>query len=364
MFFHMEDVVYIYIGVCSCMLLFNILLIFIRKSEDRVSNIHIRYFTKMIEENEKNPEKILYRRLRRVGQFRAFHAAITALMEKDRKKVEKFLQNCKPVFIRLSQVYSLKDDMYKAYFAYVMSLYKICGEADNNAVIEMMRKLIHSKSAYCRENALKALYSFGNEKNVYYALKEMNDNDIFHHSKLITDGMITFCGDHQLLASMLWDNLSEFGVEYQTSFIQYIRVVSGSYRTKFYQLLLKPGTDKEVKIVLVRYFAKYHYRPVKELLFQYLKAATNFDWELAAVSATVLRDYNGQDVIEVLMEALSHANWYIRYNAAESLQYKNVSFQELSSIYNGNNRYAREMLEFQRQKNKIKQQITTEKVAI
>lgn len=372
MFIHTETVVYIYIGVCSCMLLFNILLIFVRRSEGKVRDIYIRFYRRLMDEVMQREEKQLYekesrqldRRLRVVSQLRAFHIAVMKKTEENESQGYEFLELCKPIFIRLSRVYLQKDHMYQAYFAYLMSQYKICGITDDNAIVDMMRKLVYSNSAYCRENALKALYSFGNEKNVYYAMKSMNDNGIFHHTKLITDGLLTFAGNQKLMAFMLYNNIAGFRVDYQVSFINYIRVVSGSYQERFYQLLLKQSVDKEVKIALVRYFSKYPYHPVKKLLIEFIKTATSSDWELAAVSTSVLREYQGKDVIETLTQALLHANWYIRYNAAESLYHKNISFQELSSIYNGDNRYAREMLEYQRQKHQINRQIKENKVIV
>ena len=360
---NIENVVYLYIGVCICMLLFNCVLIFYRKTEYVYSKKHLIRYEKLVEtqiEHIKKQEAIdtdiqnrLQKKLRDLRHLQEFHYAIENISEKNEQLCKTYLKECKPEFIKLAIVYRQRETMQKAYFAYLMSVYKLCEPGEQNAIVDTMRQFVFDKSAYCRENALKALYSFGDEKNIYYALKLINDNGIFHHTKLITDGLLTFSGDHDKLAELFWNNLNNFSLEMQVSFINYIRIVSDRYRENFYNLLNEKTLNKDIEINIIRYFGKYHYKPIKSILLDYLTVDNKKDWEIIAVACSVLREYKGDDTLSALIQSLNHQNWYIRHNAAESLHSLQPNYQELAVIYNGNNRYAREMLDYQRQKSRI-----------
>ena len=72
----------------------------------------------------------------------------------------------------------------------------------------------------------------------------------------------------------------------------------------------------------------------------------NLEWEYKAIGASALAKYKSKEVIDVLKDALKSNNWYIRYNASESLVSLDVEYMELVDIYNGADRYAREILEY------------------
>ena len=67
-------------------------------------------------------------------------------------------------------------------------------------------------------------------------------------------------------------------------------------------------------------------------------------WEWAAAAATALAAYEGEAVVEVLMTAVHSTNWYVRYNASESLQAHHLEYSDLLAVVGGQDRYAREMV--------------------
>lgn len=67
-------------------------------------------------------------------------------------------------------------------------------------------------------------------------------------------------------------------------------------------------------------------------------------WEYAAIAATALSAYPGERTVEILKEALQSPNWYVRFNAAQSLEAFQLSYWELSDVMEGGDRYAREIL--------------------
>ena len=48
----------------------------------------------------------------------------------------------------------------------------------------------------------------------------------------------------------------------------------------------------------------------------------------------------------MLKKDLGSANWYIRFNAAKSLETFHLTYLELSDVMDGNDRYAREILQY------------------
>ena len=60
-----------------------------------------------------------------------------------------------------------------------------------------------------------------------------------------------------------------------------------------------------------------------------------------------MRNYPGEETVALLTKNLRSTNWYIRYNAAESLNALGVEYGELVDIFDGRDGYARDILQFQ-----------------
>jgi len=363
MIINVEEVVYIYIGVCISMLIFNVFIIFYRKAQYKKFKIRTQDISTLINQQlehiarkepiEPNIQFKLSTMLSKPNKLMAFHEAIEDAYKRDPSVVQEYLFKSREVFSTLAVKYMQKDDMRKAYFAYLMSRYKVCQNLEQDVIINTMLQLIVTKSAYCRENALKALYSFGNEKNVLSALILINEKHIFHHEKLLADGLLSFEGDKSRLGALLWKHFNEFNSDIQVAIVKYMHAVSDQYKEEFYSLLIKKDTNKEVKVSIIRYFGKYEYEPMQNFLYSSLTENV-YDWEIVAISASVIRTYPTNESVEALKKAINHSNWYIRYNAAESLNALRKNYNELASIYNGTDRFARDMLLYQDARNRIK----------
>lgn len=64
------------------------------------------------------------------------------------------------------------------------------------------------------------------------------------------------------------------------------------------------------------------------------------------MSVLALAAYPGEHTVEVLKQALSDSNWYIRFNASKSLESFHLPYLEFSDIVEGGDRYAREILQY------------------
>ena len=52
--------------------------------------------------------------------------------------------------------------------------------------------------------------------------------------------------------------------------------------------------------------------------------------------------------MDTLKQALHNPNWYVRFNAAKSLEAFHLAYWELGDVMEGSDRYAREILQYQR----------------
>ena len=83
------------------------------------------------------------------------------------------------------------------------------------------------------------------------------------------------------------------------------------------------------------------------MLKGYVAAEYSTRNEYCLISLTALRNYPGKETTELLKKNLRSTNWYIRYNAAESLSVLGVEYAELVEIFDGKDSYARDIMQFQ-----------------
>ena len=118
-------------------------------------------------------------------------------------------------------------------------------------------------------------------------------------------------------------------------------------RQEFLQILADGSRDDELRFSSIRYFGKYPCESAFPLLIDFAQRPQNQRWEYAAISVTSLASYPGERTIEVLKKALNSSNWYVRFNAAKSLETFHLTYLELSDVMESNDRYAREILQYQ-----------------
>lgn len=240
--------------------------------------------------------------------------------------------------------YYKKDDMNKSFLAYVLSLYPPHIGNDYLPILEMLIKYIDDASVSCRENALRALYAIGNVYAVERAFQFMNDHHIVHHPKLLADGLTIFRGNKDELMKCLWKHIDEWDTSLIIAIVKFISFNSSEYTSVFLPYLTDESVDLEIRIEILRYYRKYYYEPVKETLYSFFN--NNVNVNLSIVSASVLAMYPSQRTLDVLKKALCHSNWYVRYNAAESLLKMNMSRYEINDILYGNDQYAKDILTY------------------
>lgn len=351
-----EIIIILYIYLCLCMVLFNIAyLIYRRRTQRFIHKRNTKLKRKLqgqflyIEANQPLDEQVqksIFKQLKHLNGLIAFHLSFTTLKESRNDTSILYFQASRTYFEVLAQYYAKRPDEEKAYFSYLMSIYACSSIKDDDKIAESMIMYMNNKSAYVRENALKSLYKMGNVNCVLRAFRVLNLNDAYQNVKLLSDGLLSFRGDHEELMSCLWNNFEMFSPSIQVSLINYIRMKSANYSEKFSHLLDRDDLDKEVKFAVVRYYRKHYYAPILGRLIHMMLDSDENRWEYAAISASTLENFPSQVTYQSLRRALKSTNWYVRFNAADSLIHHGLTPKYCLSDKLNKDKYAKEMLTY------------------
>lgn len=353
---HVETLIYAYLAICTSMIVFNCACVFVFRRREKELQRHSSRLEETVMEQmqriragkavEERHRKFLRKKLVSAGGLMAFDETLERLLEQAPEDVWAYIWEIRPVFTYLSVENRYHSTMKRTYFAYVLRKYRIIEGKPVPMLLDMMMKLLQEPSLYCRENALQAIYSSGDCGCVLRALHAVDESRRFHHAKLLTDGLLTFGGDRQQLTRALWSAFDTFSVSMQVVILDYIRFSGGDLREELLQLLADSRQDDELRFSCIRYFGKYPCEQAFPLLIGFVDRPRERRWEYAAIAATALAAYPGERTVEVLKRALSSSNWYVRFNAAKSLEGFHLTYLELSDVMESNDRYAREILQY------------------
>lgn len=353
---HVETLIYAYLAVCTAMILFNCVCIFVFHRRDRILKRRSARLEEEIADQIRLLQsgapitgehlRLLRKKLRRVGNLMAFDETLEELLNRSPDAARAYLAEIRSVFIWVAAENHYRGSMQLAYFAYVLGKYRILEGKTVPLATELLMKLLEEPSLYCRENALQAIYSTGDCGFVLRALRLVDRSGRFHHSKLLTDGLLTFSGDRQELARRLWDGFETFSVSMQSVILDYIRFGGIRMPDELLPLLADDGRDDELRFSCIRYFGRYPDARAYPLLLSFLEHPELRRWEYAAISATALAAYPGERTVLALKRAMSSASWYIRFNAAGSLEAFHLTYQDLGDVMDSGDRYAREILQY------------------
>lgn len=364
-----ELFLYLYMASCIAVLIFNIAYIFIdryqqknmrKKSLDMVETI--RGQMDEVEAGRKvSKEHIILMEadLKKIKRMKAFERTMDEIQtQTSQTACDQYLKQIRIVFIRLIPVYEKRDAIEKAYFARIIEKFRIDrGRETFDPLMEFLVQLTINKDVFVRENALRAVFSMGNKEAVLSAWEKMEDNYVWHNEKLLSEGLLQYTGDKEELISLLLKRCESFEVNLVLPILQFIRYYSGSFQEECRKILQKETNHKELRLEALRYFRKYPYEPMREDIKKYVRYQEYVDWEYAAIAAQTLGSYPGLDTVKCLKEGLKSTNWYVRLNCAESLIVSmKIPQLELFDVYNGADRYAREILQYVTEKSEMKEQ--------
>lgn len=367
-----ELLLYIYGFICLGMIVFNVLHSLILKRRERTLMEKGRRLEWRMREQfqrisqgmpvDRRHRKYLRWKLLRVGNLIAFERILENCSGEEAVFTERYLSQLYPELLYLATAYLKKETMQTAYFAFFLSRHGSRIQTDIDSLKDLMVEYVRKGNLYCRLNALEALYALGSPENVVRAVQIQDEVDLYFNEKILTDGLLSFSGSHRQLISLLWESFPRFSVNTKLAVLNYIRFRTGAYCGEFYEILADERMDKELRLSAVRYFGRYPYEPVREMLLGFLQDETPMNWEYAAMSATALERYPGEDVTEALLEAIHSRNWFVRYNAAISLEERQLDYDVWLGVMDGPDRFAREMAAYRLEELRRKEEKKVEAV--
>lgn len=347
-----DDLIFGYLFVCTLLIAFNIVYIFYsawnRKHIEKETVKWMNILEPLIQDIDKSildreHLKLIKKKTRNTDGLLAYSKALERIhCDEDKKK--KYYEKCTGIYQSIISDYSKKDSMDRAFAAYFISKHTPVFGDEYHYLYDLILSYLDDSSVYCRENVLKALYACGNVQAVYNMLIRMEEHSIFHHKKLITDGLITFKGDKKALADMLWSHYEAFGENMQIAIINFITATQDGYGETFMKALQNKHQSIEIKLSFIRYYRKHYYEPILPLLYDYIN--NDLDDSISIVVASVLTKYPSEETREVLRNSIHHRNWYVRLNSATSLVDMSISDEDVEAIVNSGDIYAMEMLRY------------------
>lgn len=347
----------LYFAVCIGVVLFNchklLSEIVGRKMFERTKNEYMRWvcgdgieLTTLPSKQQENEIKKISEKLSSIKRMMAFNAAIDELEKTDKQAVDE----CLPLIARIMQgafpFYAFKSYTKQAYYSFLITRFRVMqyvpAKTISRYLIEQIRQ---DKNIYNLENALRAVYSSGQTDLVMEALSVLDGTeDVRIHEKLLVDGLLTF-KECDTLIEAIWGQLSRYSPEMRKMLLGYIRLASGNWKDNMIELLNETD-EMETKIACMRYFGKYKDNRILPLLCDIGENPDEGEWELSAVCMSVMSTYTGSEIIRLLKKGLCSRNWYVRYNAAVSLHAMNVDEDQIRDIMNGEDKFAKEMLQY------------------
>ena len=361
-----EILIYAYLAICAAMIVFNIVCIFVFRKRDKNIEKRSINFTDSVEEQlsketvEDGHKKFLRKKLKKINHMMAFDETLEKLYAERPEEIRKYITELSQVFVFLTAEYSEKNKLQAAYFPYIIKKYHIFEGTAIPAVLDSLMNLVKEPDLYCRENALQALYSIGDADSVIQALKMLDRSGCFHHGKMIADGLLCFSGNSDELDNKLWGGFNGFSITMKQAALDYFRFSSGKHCEKMLQIMCDGEENRELRFSAIRYFAKYRNEAALPYLYEFAVADSPV-WEYRAIAASALGSYPAAETEGLLKKLLCDRNWYVRYNAAESLERLGVRYEEMIDIFEGRDRYASEMLRYRLDRKKLKEK---EKVTV
>ena len=338
------------------MICYNIVYVFILKHREKALGTNSAKLEKVIfdeldriksgDEVLESHKKFLKKSLGRIAGITAFDKALENIFKIQPKLCEEYLMQTYCVFECLAHKYISKDTIKIAYFPYILQKYNILKHDEEGKLTDVLLELLRSVNVYCRENTLKAIYSIKNPEIVVSALKVIDKNLSFHHPKLICDGLLSYKGDKENLKEMLFESFNAYSTGMQLNILNYFRFGNIRCDKEMLELLTSEKANNELRFSAIRYFEKFPIAEAEGIIQTIAENMEGRTWEYQAISSSALKSYPGDVTFKILATNLSSSNWHIRQNSAISLEKLGYTYHDLISVFDANDRYAREIMRY------------------
>lgn len=351
-----QTMLYIYLAICVSMIVFNCgyAVVFREQSSARVKikRSFVKEMENELERVEKGKpvtrehKKHLRRTVRKANGLLAVDELFAEYIQKDKALFAGYIKEVSYEILVLFWGRRYKSGAKQALLTYFTSKYHLLKNRPMDFVLNTMLERTIWNDVYCRENALEVIYSSGRCDYMLRALKYIDEMEGYHNGKMLTDGLLTFAGDKEELRALLWKHFESFSPEMRVNLVNFFRFGGFHMEEELLKLMNDAMEDDEIRFSCIRYFGKFYYEPAYRTLISFSEQTAGRRWEYAAIANTALAAYPCERTIQALKQSLSSPNWYIRLNAAKSLEALDFNYMDLIEVIDGNDRYAREIMQY------------------
>lgn len=339
---------YLAISIILLVVLSHMLLtIHLKTYDDKVTGYIKMWHRTLLRCHEKQDYRLKKREINRLKHPQKLAAFYEIYSQSPQEEFLQLITHNKTQILSVAKKY--KSNTMKAYFAYLLSTFPVQGSSPVSDFDDLMSDYVLSDSVYVRENALKALYKFGDAERIAEAFEALSRKYIYHSEKLLTDGLLDFRGDFDVLSTLLMKHFGRYMECYQLAVVNCFAYKNEhKYDETLISYLKQDYISVDIKCSILRIIGKVPCEENKKiLLFLLRKYRNSDDWAQAAVAANMLEQYEGDEqVIDALYEAISSPNWYVRMNCAKSLMEIGEYDEHINYIATGKDNYAANALAY------------------
>lgn len=241
------------------------------------------------------------------------------------------------------------DDAMKTYFVFIIGDFKYPEDFLDYHYDELLVEFVQKDTVHLRENSLKALYHFGHAETIREAFLKLSNKGIMHSEKLLSDGLCEFPGNMSRLADCLMMSFDSYLDCYKDAVVTFLyRQNNHSYDEVFKWYLERDLLSPDIQCAILRLLGKEPTEKNGEFIAEYYLTHNEKDfWESMIVAVGMLGNFKKTDyIVKVLQIALTSSVWYVRMNSAKSLCRIGLSEEEIADIRNGEDRYAKDAINY------------------
>jgi len=295
--------IYVVIGlfmvICISLLIFNFAVIRYARSKYARATNKIDKWKKILYMQAVMPdgagvtaskhERLLLKKLVKPERLIAYAQALKHLKHEFPEAYTQYACRSFDTFRKLAVLYGRKPHIERTCYADFIGTFPemagdTCGE-----LIDALIAYIDNENFHCRVKVFRALCNIGTIHGVVNVLQLFHDRSLFIHHQLLTNGLLHFNGDQEVLAKYLWDESRNWNDNLTVAVIRFITRISNRYNEAFLPVLRDASTHTEVCIAIVHYYKEYLYEPVIPVLVEF--TITPIDKDLAVEAKSTLALY-------------------------------------------------------------------------
>lgn len=344
----MYIIIEFYIIICIMLLLFNLFFILIKNTViQRLNPLKNNSKEKLALEFEHyTPQKGLSPRavsfLKNKLDTTNNLLILEAEMEKQRTYREQLKTEIKPYVFKQMDHYQNKRNNEQAYYAYILSQFNHNPD-DFKEYYTKLLSFLNSSSFYVFSNTMKAIYTLKDSYLLAAAVKKVDERPDLYHSKLLTDGLLTFNGDLALFKKLIVKKIYRYQPSTQVSLLNYFRLQKLDVDEFCLDILIERKVDTEVLYATMRYFAGNSNLEAKKIFIDVLKNEKS-SWIEQLLAIQGLKNHNSKEVRDTIKMKVTSANWEVRTNAIDYLYQNTMELEEIREILSDDDKFTIETL--------------------